>query len=113
MSSSPGDTCAFLPSLALGTDAHRSVPTGIRPVPLPPPSPGTRHDTTTRGITMSRFQTMKSEINAEEVCAPLLAYEYEYSSYCLPEPSSADEMNPTRSLSRGQGEESNVHEEQR
>ncbi|KAF8838128.1 hypothetical protein BDN67DRAFT_982770 [Paxillus ammoniavirescens] len=46
----------------------------------------------------------------------LTAYEYEYSSSYLPGPSSADEMNPARSLSCGQGkegEEPNIHEQQR
>ncbi|KIJ21223.1 hypothetical protein PAXINDRAFT_107124 [Paxillus involutus ATCC 200175] len=46
----PGDTSAFLLVLALGTSIPMLVGLFIvRPVPLPPPSSKTRHDTTTEG----------------------------------------------------------------
>ncbi|KIJ06113.1 hypothetical protein PAXINDRAFT_20680 [Paxillus involutus ATCC 200175] len=40
-------------------------PFTIRPVPLPPPNPGTRHDTTTRDTTTSRLQTMESSLRIQ------------------------------------------------
>ncbi|KAF9224559.1 MFS general substrate transporter [Gyrodon lividus] len=114
----PGDTSAFLLVLALGTAIPMLIGLFIvRPVPLPSPSSGTRHDATTEGydpihsgeaavfITDPEEEEIGAQADAEEPdCAPLLSPEYENGSYHVPEPSSAVEMNPARSLSRGRGE---------
>ncbi|KIK95475.1 hypothetical protein PAXRUDRAFT_378249 [Paxillus rubicundulus Ve08.2h10] len=86
----------------------------VRPVPLPLPSSGTRHDTTTEGYNPIPFgDAEEAEIDAEDAdSAPLLSHR----SYHLSEPSSAVEMNFTRSLSRERGEEQdrmpNIHGKQ-
>jgi len=113
----PGDTSAFLLVLALGTAIPMLIGLfTIRPIPLPLPSSGTRQDTTIEGYTPIPIADAgvfianpeEAEIDAEEACAPLLSHEHENSSY----QSSADEMNPARSLSRGRGEEPNIHGKQ-
>ncbi|KIJ13219.1 hypothetical protein PAXINDRAFT_13969 [Paxillus involutus ATCC 200175] len=88
----PGDTSAFLLVLALGTAIPMLIgPFTIRSVPLPLPSPGTKHDATTEGYNHIPIaddgvfiaNPEGAEIDAEEACAPFLSYEYEHSS-CLP-----------------------------
>ncbi|KIK95478.1 hypothetical protein PAXRUDRAFT_826958 [Paxillus rubicundulus Ve08.2h10] len=122
----PGDTSAFLLVLALGTAIPMLVGLFIvRPVPLPPPSSKTRHDTTTEGHNPILIgdagvfiaDPEEAEINAEETdSAPLLSHEYESSSYHLPETSSAIEMSPPQSPNCGWGEDKdgmpNIHGKQ-
>ncbi|KAF8839371.1 MFS general substrate transporter [Paxillus ammoniavirescens] len=123
---SPGDTSAFLLVLALGTSIPMLVGLFIvRPVPLPPPNLGTRHDTTTEGYNLIPIVDAgvfiadpgEAEIDAEEAdSATLLSHEYERSSHYLSEPSSSVEMTPPWSPSRGRGEDKdgmpNIHGKQ-
>ncbi|KAF8839373.1 MFS general substrate transporter [Paxillus ammoniavirescens] len=122
----PGDTSVFLLVLALGTSIPMLVGLFIvQPVPLPPPSSGTRYDTTTEvynpipigdaGVFIADHE--EAEIDAEGAdSAPLLFHAYENRSYHLPKPSSAIEINPARSLSLERSEEQdrmpNIHGKQ-
>ncbi|KIJ21221.1 hypothetical protein PAXINDRAFT_165940 [Paxillus involutus ATCC 200175] len=115
----PGDTSAFLLVLALGTSIPMLVGLFIvRPVPLPPPSSGTRHNTTTEGYNLIPIGDAGVYIADPEEAdsAPLLSHECESSSHHLSEPSSSVEMIPPWSPSRGRGEDKdgmpNIHGKQ-
>ncbi|KAF8844771.1 hypothetical protein BDN67DRAFT_678214 [Paxillus ammoniavirescens] len=110
------DTSAFLLVLSLGTAIpmpHRSV--HHLACSSSPAKSGNETRYHNRGVRSYPDCTadngVEAEIDAEEAHAPILSYEYEHSSYYLPEPSSADKMNPARSSSRERGEEPNIHEQ--
>ncbi|KAH7881863.1 major facilitator superfamily domain-containing protein [Phlebopus sp. FC_14] len=120
----PGDTSAFLLVLALGTSIPMLIGLFIvRPVPLPSktdshhqvPDVVDGYDPIPSGdaAVFIGDEELDAQADTEESSrAPLLAHGSEHSSYQVPEPSSAVEMHPARSLSRQRGDLPNIHGKQ-